>query len=453
MKYRATLILFFIALGLAAAYFFYFQPIIKEKELIADFEKRFFRADTSEIEFLRLDTGQGPITISKSGESWKITKPAEYLPDLGAIDSLFKALAKGRLIKVVGGTEDLDAFEFKTVHVILSLGYSGTIDVLRIAGESPSGAGHYAYSERLGKIFLVDKEFVTAMNLKPLDLREKRLFIFNREELGRIKIHKKNDTVEIEKRNNGWYMVSPFPMKTDNDDMNTLVDALHTQKSEAFIDWKPDLAGLERKISLELNDTNGISLGAYEVYFWGTEWDRGIVAHHPGSSEALRVRRDFWILLNREYSHFAYRNMISINPLKVRKIAFHSGGDIFVLEKRDSLWSYENTQVPMEQILELINSLNSWKAEKLINENRDLGREHFVLEVEYEGSRSRVVVSDFNMDYEISGAMLFAARKGKVKKEKIDYLYARSANLESSAIVRSIDIENILDIVRGLRDG
>ncbi|KPK34257.1 MAG: hypothetical protein AMK70_08040 [Nitrospira bacterium SG8_35_1] len=231
MKYRTTLILFIIALGLAAAYFFYFQPIMKEKELIADFEKRFFRADTSEIEFLRLDTGQGPITISKSGESWKITKPAEYLPDLGAIDSLFKALAKGRLIKVVGGTEDLDTFEFKTVHVILSLGYSGTIDV------------HYAYSERLGKIFLVDKEFVTAMNLKPLDLREKRLFIFNREELGRIKLHKKNDTVEIEKRNNGWYMVSPFPMKADNDDMNTLVDTLHTQKSEAFIDWKPDLAG------------------------------------------------------------------------------------------------------------------------------------------------------------------------------------------------------------------
>jgi len=452
MKYRSTLALFITALALGSAYLFYFQPRLEEKKLMEDFEKRFFRSDTSDLEFLRLDSGQGPITIVKSEDSWKITKPAEYEPDLGAIESLFSALAKGRLIKLVGDAEDLDAFGFKTVHIILSLGYKGTIDVLKIAGESPSAAGHYAFSERLGKIFLVDKEFAEAMNLKPLDLREKKLFAFKPEELGNITIKRKSDTVELEKRSDGWQMISPLPMKAGSDDMKNLVETFHTQKAEAFLEWRPELAKLERKLMLELNNTEGMSLGSYELFYWGTEWDKGIVVHRPGSKEALRVRREFWILLNDSYSSFAFRNMISIDKNKAESIKVLSGEDIYVLEKKNDIWYFENSPVPSDAVIKLIDYLKLWKAEKLIIDDRDLGKEHFVLEVEYKDNTDRVAVTDFNMDYEISGSRMFAAKKGTVKKEKVDYLYARSSNLGSSAIVSSVDLKNILSMIQDLRN-
>ena len=452
MKYRSTITLFIIALALSSAYLFYFQPRLEEKKIIEDFEKRFFRADTSDLEFLRLDSGQGPITIVKNEDSWKITKPAEYKPDLGAIESLFSALAKGRLIKLVGDAEDLDTFGFKTVHVILSLGYKGTIDVLKIGGESPSAAGHYAYSERLGKIFLVDKEFAKAMNLKLLDLREKRLFTFQPEELARIKIQRDNDTVELEKRSDGWQMISPLPMKADKDDMKNLVETFYTQKVEAFLEWRPELAKLERMIFIELNNRKGISIGSYELYFWGTEWDKGIVVHRPGSANASRVRREFWNLLNERYSSFVYRNMIRIDKNKAKNISVHSGEDRFVLEKINDQWYFENSSVPSETMIELIDYLNIWKAEKLIIDNRELGIDQFVLEIEYKDRTDRVSVSDFNMDYEISSSKMFAAKKGTVKKEKVDYLYARSSNLGSSAIVSSLDMINILNMIWGMRN-
>jgi hypothetical protein len=450
MKYKSTLILFLIAVSIGGLYFLYIKPHMEEKKLIEDFEKRFFRADTADIEFLRIDAGQGPITIHKSGKSWKITKPAEYVPDLGAIESLFKALAKGRLIKLVGDAEELDAFGFNTVHIILSLGYSDTIDVLKIAGESPSAAGHYAFSERLGKIFLVDKEFVTAMNLKPLDLREKRLFSFQPKELGRIKIQRKSDTVKLEKRSEGWHMISPLRMKADNDDMKNLIDTFHTQKAEAFLKWRPDLANLERKMILELDTTSGMPIGSYELYFWGTEWDKGIIVHSPGAKEASRVRRDFWVLLDGNYSNFAYRNLISMDQNEAKKISIVSGEYNFVFEKQSGRWHYESSPVPDEAMIELIDFLKAWKAEKLIIENRDLGKDQFILEVKYADSTERIAVSDFNMDYEISSARMFAARKGTVKKEKVDYLYTHSSNLESAAIVSSVDIKNIMIMVRGI---
>jgi hypothetical protein len=450
MKYRATIILFLISFLLGGLYFFYLEPSSKAKKLIEDFESRFFRADTSDIEFLRLDAGRGPITISKSGQSWEITKPAKYVPDLGAIESLFKALAKGRLIKMVGNAEDIDQFGFETTHIILSLGYKGTIDVLRIAGESPSAIGHYAFSERLGKIFLVNKEFVTAMNLKPLDLREKRLFLFENDELDRIRIVRKEDTVELEKRGDGWHMVSPAAMRTSRDEIENLIETLHTQKAEAFVEWKPELVGIEKKLSIELHDVKGISLGNYNVYYRGTEWDKGILAHRSGLKDALRVRRDFWILLDSKYSDFAYRNMIKIDQQKAQRIRITTEGHEYLIEQKEGLWRYNGFIVDDKKIMELTDSLNAWKAEKLIYENRDLGKEQFLLEVEYEEDTERIAVTNFNMDYEISGAMMFAAEEGTLKKKKIDYWYASSSNLDSYAIVRSLDLKNIINIVKVL---
>jgi len=144
--------------------------------------------------------------------------------------------------------------------------------------------------------------------------------------------------------------------------------------------------------------------------------------------------------------------MISIDRSKAQTIRLFSGDETLVFKQTGGTWHFNDAPLSAKEMLELINALNSWKAEKLFLERRDLGMDHFVVEVEYKDSTQRTAVSNFNMDYEISGAQMFGARKGRVKKEKIDFLYARSTNLESSAIVSSIDIKNILDIVRVLRD-
>jgi len=463
MKYRATIILFLISFLLAGLYFFYLQPSIEEKKLMEDFEKRFFRAETSDIEFLRLDAGRGPITISKSGQSWEITKPAKYVPDLGAIESLFKALAKGRLIKMVGNAEDLDQFGFKTTYIILSMGYKGTIDVLRIAGESPSAIGHYAFSERLGKIFLVNKEFVDAMNLKPLDLREKRLFLFDKNVLGKIKIERENDTVELEKRIDGWHMVSPAAIRASHDEIESLIETLHTQKVEAFLEWKPEFAKLKRHIYLNLSDMDGNALGAYDVYFRGKEWDKGILIHRSGENEASRVRRDFWLQLDSDHSKFVHRNLFNINQHATNKITIKSGTDTFLLEQKDGAWYQNGSVVNNKYIQKIINVLSSWKAEKLLYEKRNLGQKQFYIEATDPNGTSWIEVTNFNMDYEIPGAMLFVIRKddkmektaksGKVaKREKVDFLHAHSSNIDGSIIVSSANIIQIIEILKDSAD-
>ncbi len=453
MKYGSTLFLFILSLVTAGIYFLYIQPMAEEKKIMEDFEKRFFRAETSDIEFIKLDAGRGPVTIVQKESVWRITEPAQYRPDTGVIKKIFRTLSDGRLIKVVGDKDEMERFGFDRTWVVLALGYKGSIDVLRIAGENPSSTGNYAYAERLGKIFLVNKELAVNLNLKPYDLREKRFFLFEPEALGRIRIRKREEMVELVREDGAWRMISPEVWPGSSDDIKGLIDVLHTQKASAFSPWEEELGNLPEHLSVELFDTADKSIGNYDVYFWGTEWNKGTLIHNPGSKEAARTRREFWTLLNGDHTRFMYRNLFIIYPETILNLSLLSGHDRYLIENRDNIWLLNGRPVAGEKIMKLMNILNSWKAVKLVKEDRSPGREQFKIEVTTSEGTKKVVVSDFNMDHEISGSKMFIPKEpGGPETKKIDYWYSRATDLKSGAVVSSIDIEEIINEVKNLHE-
>jgi hypothetical protein len=434
----------------ASVYFFYIKPAAEEKRLMADFEKRFFRADTSDIEFIRLDAGRGPVTIEKTPSGWMITRPYRKLPDMGSINKIFSTLSHGRLIKIVGDESRLNEFGFDRTWVVLALGFRGRIDVLQIAGENPAGTGNYAYAERLGKIFLVNKELARELNLKPFDLREKRLFLFDPAELGEIIIRRKSDTIIIRRGGDSWVMTSPVQSPASMDEVTHLIEVLNTQKAQEFIKWKKDFESLTRRMHVTLKDIKGNEIGDYELYFWGTEWFKGIVAHKPGSEEALRTRRDFWMELEGDHSHYMYRNLLAFDPAKAGKIVIRDGDNEYVMTNESGQWKLNGSPLSSLKTNNIMKELLSWKAVKLINEDRDLGQTRVSITVTGDGYTRHVTVTNFNMDHEISGSKMFIPEEpGKPKNRKIDYLYTRTDNLKQSAIISSIDLEKILNAVRG----
>jgi len=453
MRNRSTLLLFLSAMLIAGIYFLYVRPAAQEKRLMEDFEKRFFRADTSDIEFIRLDAGRGPVTITQTASGWKITEPEPQLPDEGVISRMLETLSKGRLIKVVGDKDDLEKFGFDKTWVVLALGYKGKIDVLRIGGENPSSTGNYAFSERLGKVFLVNRELAMDLNLKPYDLREKRFFIFKPAELGRIRINKKGLVTELVNRDGRWLMMLPEKWEGSKDDIEGLVHALHTQKSVEFIPWKAEYSRLPEKLHLELYDRADGLIGSYDVYFWGTEWYKGILMHVPGSSEAGRTRREFWELLSSDYSEFMYRNLFRVDSRELTAIKITTGETVYTLEKRTGEWFMNGSPVSAEAVDSLVTDLNNWKAVKLIDEERSLGKAQYKIVISSGSGTEKIEISNFNMDYEISGAKMFVpVESGSPEMKKIDYWYTRSSNLKKGAIASSIDIEKIISSIKKLNE-
>lgn len=452
MRYRTTVVFFAVAVTLAAAYFLYVGPAMEEKRLIEDFQKRFFLADPRDIDFIRLDAGDGPVDIAQRPSGWMVIRPGEYMADQGVVNKFLETLANGRLLKVVGSAEDAGRFGIEKPQIVIGLAFADKLDVLSIGDRNPASTGYYAYSERLGRVFLVNKEFVKGIYLKLYDLREKRLFHFEPKEIERIRIKRPKDTVELVKRDGSWRMLSPLAGRVDAREVEGLIEVLFTQKAEEFLERMPELDGPEH-ILLEITGKGDGRIASADVYFWGKGGNRGALVHSPGSEEATRTRRDFWLLLEGESSAFMYRNVLDVDSERVKTIRFSWDGESHLFEKKGGRWFSNGAAVDADRVASMIKSLNSWKAKKLIREERFLGKKQFRVEVEAEGGVSTLEVSNFNMDHEVSTSGMFVhIDPGRPGTEKVDYWFARSSNLDYAAIVSSLELKKIKEQIEGLAD-
>lgn len=453
MRYRSTIALFLLTLVLAGFYFLYLKPKAAERGQIEDFERQFFRADPKEIEFIRIETGDGTVDVVRTGDEWVIEKPKRYRPDRQALSKMFDALSQGRLIKVVGSAGERKTFGLDRPYIIVSLGFSGKTDVLEIADKSPTAKGYYAYNRRFGKVFLVNEEFVRDFNLDLYDLREKRLFPLDRDAITRVRVKRARDTIDVAKDVDAWIMKSPVAGQASPEDVERLVQTIAVQRAAGFVDWTPELSRLPRRLSLEVFDGRTRRLDAADVYYWGTGGDHGALVHRAGSPEAARTSRDFFNLLDGDASLFRSRGLFNASPDDVVKISVTEEETTHVIEKKDG-WKKDGVPVPEKKVLSLIEFLRDMKAVKLLQESRPLGKTRFVFEVRTATSASRLEVTNFSMDREMSTSAMFVPVKPGAPggRKKVDYWYALSRNLGTGVVVTSLDIDNIREQMRKLDD-
>jgi hypothetical protein len=445
VRYRNTLVLFFVSLAVASFYFFYLEPKIEEQKQIEDFEKTFFRADPREISFIRIETNEGPVDMVVSEGRWMISSPGIYQTDVNVIQKMLDALSEGRLIKVVGDKSELKKFGFDSPYIIVSLVFSDKPDILQIAGKSPSAKGYYAFNKRFGKIFLVNEEFVHAFNQRLFNLREKRLFLVDQGSLGRIRLKRGRDTIELVRSGEDWEMVSPVSDRVDEAAVIGLVDTLSLQMAEVFLDWEDELSMLPKNILIELFDREQRLIDSADVYYWGKELNRGTLLHRQGAVEAARTRREFFELLDMEASDLRYRRLFDVSLDDVVMIKMTWEGETSVIENNGG-WKKDGLPVPDKKVLSIIETIREMKAVKLVKEDRRLGSTLFKLEVITSRGVSALDVSNFSMDHEISSASMFVpVNPGFPGREKVDYWYARSDNLDDGVIVSSLDLKKIVD--------
>lgn len=447
VRYRNTIILLGVSLLLSGFYFWYLSPKVEERKQVEDFEKQFFRVDPQEIEFIRIETADGLVDVVETGTEWRIEKPGRYLPDMQVVQKMFDSLSQGRLIKVVGGAEERSSFGLDRPNIIVSLGFAGRTDIMEIAGRSPAGTGYYAFNRRFGKVFLVNEEFVRDFNLSLYDLRDKQLFRVVPQDVAKIRIQQNKQTIELLRTGDTWTMKIPFAGRVSVEDIERLLQALSVQRAAGFVNWGPSLARIPQRISLEIFDARNRLTDAAQVYNWGTGGDQGALVHRADASEAARTSRDFFSLLDSEASVYRYRNLFEATPGNVLKITVTEEGKTQVIENKNG-WKKDGVAVPEEKVLSLMEVLRSMKAVKILREDRLLGKPTFAVELLTAAGSSRLEVTNYNMDHEVSSAMaLFVPVKpgSPSGRKKVDYWYARSQSLGSGVVVSSLDVETILN--------
>jgi len=438
--------MFLIAAVLAVLYISFIKPAMLERKLINDFEHTFFRADPASIKLVRVDSGQGPIDVVRTSSGWLVA--GKYKGDEGAMERLLEVMSQGRLIRIVADGAERGRFGFDDPDIVVSIGFDDSrIDAIEIAGKNPAGTGYYAYARGLGKVFLVNDEFASEMKLNLYELRDKRVFPFDPDDAYSLSITGSSIDLKLVKDSRGWSMKVPFKARCDDKSVDGFLNTLSIHRAKGFVLWNDGYTDL-RKIALKIEDDKGSALIEADVRFWGSQSGKGVLVRDSGSDEAGRTGRDLWTMLKTDPSVFLKRELFDIDRSAITKIQVLWKGIAHTFIKRGDTWTENGIEMQTDGIDQLIDMLLSWKARKLVRRREMSDKVQMPLELTGKGMINKVIISNMNMDREISPTgLVLPGGEDMGNYKKVDFFLASSTALELSPIVSSLEIEKIMSII------
>lgn len=450
VRYRKTIFLLLIAVLLGGFYFLYLVPRIEEQRLIKELQERFFRSDTDSIDYIRIQAGLSPpYELRKTRKGWVVVKPRLLKVDKGAINHFMDTLSQGRVLKVVAKAKGLRDLGVTQIYSVIAIGYGGRIEVLYVGEENPAGTGYYAFSERLRTVFLIDKETARNLYLTLYDMREKRLFPFEKEDIWRILIRRQDDTVELKRDKHGWAILKPVGFPADPEEMESFLEILVTQKAEAFIPWTDEIEALKKRLWIGIYGPDGALLSSGELRYWGLDWDKQSVFRRDGEEEAMRVSRAFWQVLSDHASRFASRDLFALGG-NITMIEINNEGERYTFKQEDGDWRINGRVIAPVDISMLINTLSRLAYDKILFHKRYPFREEFFsIRIGDGDSFEYLGVGRVDVQKEVTSSLMFVpVRPGSPEKRMVRYYLAQTSRFPYQAVINSEVIRTIMDAVK-----
>jgi hypothetical protein len=330
MRFRTTLILLILLLGLGAYLYFVELPKAAEKEK----KSTLYDVEEDQVTSLGLAYADREIALTKEGDSWRMTKPVDTAGDGPSIENLIKSIVTAEVKKELEGTaSNLASYGLEPPFVTVTIGLAGDKQPpkLLVGNNAPVGGSAYALREGDQAVLLTTSSLRYAADKQPKDLRDKKLLDFKDEDIRTFEIQRPGSRVKVERKDAAWE-VSPGSHQGDESAVTTYLSSLRSLRAAEFPDDKPsDLSpyGLDEPqldIVLHLKDDRKISVR------FGTQLPSKNVYVH--TSELPGVY---------EVGEYAYRNLDKSAPdLRDKTILTFAAEDLQAAEvTRDTGPSYK----------------------------------------------------------------------------------------------------------------
>ena len=191
--------------------------------------------DESAVEKVELKYPRLSIALEKNPageeEEWKMTAPMQVKADKSQVDGILRKL------------HDLRASEFAPdsashglaqpeIQITLSLKGSGTKTLL--AGKK-TGKLVYVKTAAEETVYLVGAGILDDLTKKPLDFRNSQMMEFQRDDVKRIELRKKDGVIVCIKQERDWRIIEPIREKASNDKVIDILRKLDSLKAEKFV--------------------------------------------------------------------------------------------------------------------------------------------------------------------------------------------------------------------------
>jgi hypothetical protein len=207
-----------------------------DKTLFDVRDKSVLDVSQSDVTSIELKTPKNQFVLAKQDNDWQLQQPRSLPADSSTVSSILSRLSSANMTDVVAeSASDLKAYGLDKPSITARLRtQKGDERVLMLGAKVDDK--YYGKSNTRSLVFKVAADLYTKLDTTLFDLRSKRLAVFNRDEITRIRLKNEHQTIVCEKTADGkWVLKEPADKKDKEVKQYQLFNALEfTDAKEIF---------------------------------------------------------------------------------------------------------------------------------------------------------------------------------------------------------------------------
>jgi hypothetical protein len=252
VRFKGTLILLIVALGLGAYLYFYEIKGGEQRDKAKQAENQIWKLDSSAVRQMDISSAGQHVTLVRSGEKdWSISEPRPLPADSDEADRLAGSASDIRRESVLEeNATDLARFGLDPPQSSLKIKTKeGKEFEIHFGHSNPTGSLNYAMVRGRKELFLVNSSVAGAFDKKLDDLRNHSVLSYDKAEIQNLSIKSAKDDISLDKDNNDqWWLAGKERVAADSPGIRGILNALSLARIKEFY---PDSADARAKPAID----------------------------------------------------------------------------------------------------------------------------------------------------------------------------------------------------------
>jgi hypothetical protein len=238
VRFKGTLILLVVCLGLGAYLYFYEIKGGEQREKAKQAENQVWKLESSAIQQIDIFSAGQSVTLMRNGEKdWTISSPRTLEADSDEVNRIANSASDIRRESVVEeNAADLSKFGLNPPQSTLKLKTKGGKEYeIHFGSSNPTGSFNYAMIQGRKQVFLVTSSAAGAFEKKLDDLRNHSVLSFDKNEVQSLSIKSPKGDISLEKDSNDqWWLTGKERVAADSPGIRGILNALLMAKAKEF---------------------------------------------------------------------------------------------------------------------------------------------------------------------------------------------------------------------------
>jgi hypothetical protein len=355
-------------------------------------------------------------------------KPVETRGDDNSIDLILTSVQNADIERVVVVfAADMTPYGLDDPLVVLQFGTESTdYDTLYIGHHNPTRSFVYSRLSGQRRVLLLPQTVFSNASKKLLAFRDKSVMDFEKEDVNRMVIRRKDDTLVFKRVEDKWFMREPISTRADRGKVERVINGMKNLKAREFIsEGDEDLSrfGLDNpwgRIDLQLKD----DLGTESLILGNVKKKGDAMVKDVSRKPVVLVPAHIVTLINADMADFRDKRVLSFERDEVMRVSLDYPGRKIMAEKdREGDWYLYSEDEPVR------NRGNNSAISDLMSDLYNLLVEEFVGEkgssMELYGmDNPQAVIQLMGEDKKLAELTIGKKSMEEVGEKKTEYLYA-----------------------------